>query len=56
MNRQKKIYQKVKKRMQQEKAKNQPVKKQPYISKAERAALALNEAEQTVVEQSPEPE
>lgn len=48
MNRQKKIYQKVKKRMQQEKAKKQPVKKQPYISKAERAALA--ESEQLPVE------
>lgn len=39
MNRQKKIYQKVKKRMQQEKAKNQPVKKPRYIPKAEREAL-----------------
>lgn len=39
MNRQKKIYQKVKKRLQQEKAKNQPVKKPRYIPKAEREAL-----------------
>ncbi len=51
MNRQKKIYQKVKKRMQQEKAKNQAGKKPAYISKAERAALALSESEQTTIEQ-----
>ncbi|HEY9018657.1 DUF2986 domain-containing protein [Thiomicrospira sp.] len=44
MNRKKKIYQKLKKQMQQAKAKRQPVKKPPYISKAERAALALAEA------------
>lgn len=56
MNRQKKIYQKVKKRMQQEKAKNQAGKKQPYISKAERAALALAESAQTAVDQNSETE
>ena len=45
MNRQKKIYQKYKKKMQQAKAKNQPVKKPPYIPKAEREALELAESE-----------
>lgn len=39
MNRKKKIYQKVKKKLLQAKAKKQPVKKSTYISKAQRALL-----------------
>ncbi|WP_248849926.1 DUF2986 domain-containing protein [Thiomicrospira microaerophila] len=41
MNRKKKIYQKIKKKLLQQKAKKQPVKKPAYISKADRARLAL---------------
>lgn len=44
MNRKKKIYQKIKKKLLQAKAKKQPVKKPAYISKAERALLAESEA------------
>ncbi|WFE68223.1 DUF2986 domain-containing protein [Thiomicrospira sp. R3] len=39
MNRKKKIYQKVKKKLLQAKAKKQPAKKSSYISKAQRALL-----------------
>lgn len=55
MNRKKKIYQKYKKKMQQAKAKNQPVKKPPYIPKAEREALELAEPTQQTDELSTKP-
>ncbi|WP_038125863.1 DUF2986 domain-containing protein [Thiomicrospira pelophila] len=55
MNRQKKIYQKYKKKMQQAKAKNQPVKKPPYVSKAQRKALELDGLSQQTGELSTKP-
>lgn len=51
MNRKKKLYQKVKKKLMQAKAKKQPVKKDRYIAKADRLDLDANESE-TLTQQS----